>query len=102
MSNQANRVYRDSKMGIIELLIDQGGGNVQVNCIMPPRGPGFFVVFPGDDIEAALSAAVVVADRGGLPENANITASVPGAMAAGTVPRPAFQFGAPEVRHAAA
>ena len=43
-------VIRHSKHGSIELQIDSGGGNVQVNCMMPPRGPGFFVVFPaGED-----------------------------------------------------
>ena len=38
-------VIRYSNHGAIELQIDRQGGSVQINCLMPPRGPGFFVVF---------------------------------------------------------
>lgn len=93
-------VLRSSKHGAIELQIDSGGGNVQVNCMMPPRGPGFFVVFPAGEEGKAIDAAMEVAGREGLPENANITDTVPGCLAAGTVARPAFKFGAPEVSNA--
>ena len=92
-------VIRHSKHGSIELQIDSGGGNVQVNCMMPPRGPGFFVVFPADEEGKALDAAVEVASRDSLPDGANITDTVPGCLAAGTVARPTFQLGTPGVRH---
>ena len=93
-------VIRYSNHGAIELQIDRQGGSVQINCLMPPRGPGFFVVFPADEESKALDAAVEVADREGLPENANITDTVPGCLAAGTMPRPSFRVGTPEVNHA--
>ena len=93
-------VTRHSKHGSIELQIDSGGGNVQVNCLMPPRGPGFFVVFPAGEEGKAMEAAMEVAGREGLPENANITDTVPGCLAAGTMPRPSVQIGTPEVNHA--
>ena len=92
-------VIRHSKHGSIELQIDSGGGNVQVNCMMPPRGPGFFVVFPAGEEGKAMDAAMEVAGRDSLPENANITDTVPGCLAAGTVPRPTFQLGTPGVRN---
>ena len=98
MTPQTDRLYRDTKNGTIELLIDRSAGNLQINCVMPPSGPGFFVVFPeGHDTAQAVQAAVALAERDDLPESANITATVPGALAAGTVPRPRFQFGTPEV-----
>ena len=93
-------VIRHSKHGSIELQIDRQGGSVQINCLMPPRGPGFFLVFPADEESKALDAAVEVASRDSLPEGANITDTVPGCLAAGTVARPAFKFGAPEVSNA--
>ena len=93
-------VTRHSKHGPIELQIDRQGGSVQINCLMPPRGPGFFVVFPAGEEGKAIDAAMEVAGRDSLPENANITDTVPGCLAAGTVPRPSFQVGAPEVNHA--
>ena len=93
-------VIRYSNHGAIELQIDRQGGNVQINCLMPPRGPGFFLVFPADEEGKALDAAVEVASRDSLPEGANITDTVPGCLAAGTVARPAFKFGAPEVSNA--
>ena len=93
-------IIRHSNHGAIELQIDRQGGSVQINCLMPPRGPGFFVVFPADEESKALDAAVEVASRDILPEGANITDTVPGCLAAGTVARPAFKFGAPEVSNA--
>ena len=93
-------VIRHSKHGSIDLQIDRQGGSVQINCLMPPRGPGFFVVFPADEESKALDAAVEVASRDSLPEGANITETVPGCMAAGTVARPSFRVGTPEVNHA--
>ena len=93
-------VIRYSNHGAIELQIDRQGGNVQINCLMPPRGPGFFVVFPAGEEGKALDAAVEVASRDSLPEGANITDTVPGCLAAGTVPRPSFRVGTPEVNHA--
>lgn len=93
-------VIRHSKHVSIELQIDSSGGNVQVNCMMPPRGPGFFLVFPAGEEGKAIDAAMEVAGRESLPENANITDTVPGCLAAGTVPRPSFRVGAPEVNHA--
>lgn len=93
-------VIRYSNQGAIELQIDRQGGSVQINCLMPPRGPGFFVVFPAGEEGKAIDAAMEVAGREGLPENANITDTVPGCLAAGTVARPAFKFGAPEVSNA--
>ena len=93
-------VIRHSKHGSIELQIDSGGGNVQVNCMMPPRGPGFFLVFPAGEEGKAIDAAMEVAGREGLPENANITDTVPGCLAAGTMPRPSVQIGTPGVHHA--
>ena len=47
----------------------------------------------------ALDAAVEVASRDSLPEGANITDTVPGCLAAGTVARPTFQLGTPGVSH---
>ena len=93
-------VIRYSNHGAIELQIDCSGGNVQVNCLMPPRGPGFFLVFPADEESKALDVAVEVANRDSLPDGANITDTVPGCLAAGTVPRPSFRVGTPEVNHA--
>ena len=92
-------VIRHSNHGAIELQIDRQGGSVQINCLMPPRGPGFFLVFPADEEGKALDAAVEVANRDSLPEGANITDTVPGCLAAGTVARPTFQLGTPGVRH---
>lgn len=85
--------------GAVELLIEESGENVQVNCVMPPHGPGFFVVFPEGQTDKAIEAAVVLANTAALPERENITALVDGALVAGTVPRPSFQFGKPEVKH---
>lgn len=100
MEHTPKTVIRYSNHGAIELQIDCSGGNVQVNCLMPPAGPGFFLVFPADEESKALDAAVEVASRDSLPEGANITDTVPGCLAAGTVARPAFKFGAPEVSNA--
>ena len=100
MEHAPKTVIRHSKHGSIELQIDSGGGNVQVNCMMPPRGPGFFVVFPAGEEGKAMDAAMELAGRDSLPENANITDTVPGCLAAGTVPRPSFRVGTPEVNHA--
>ena len=100
MVHAPKTVIRHSKHGSIELQIDSGGGNVQVNCLMPPRGPGFFVVFPAGEEGKAMDAAMEVAGRDSLPENANITDTVPGCLAAGTVPRSSFNVGTPEVNHA--
>lgn len=98
MNHQTDRLYRDTKNGTIELLIDRSSGNLQINCVMPPSGPGFFVVFhEGYGTAKAVQAAVDLSERSDLPESANITATIPGALAAGTVPRPRFQFGTPEV-----
>lgn len=93
-------VIRYSNHGAIELQIDRQGGSVQINCLMPPRGPGFFVVFPADEESKAMDAAMEVAGRESLPENANITDTVPGCLAAGTMPRPSVQIGTPGVNHA--
>ena len=92
-------IIRHSNHGAIELQIDRQGGSVQINCLMPPRGPGFFLVFPADEESKALDAAVEVASRDSLPEGANITDTVPGCLAAGTVARPTFQLGTPGVRN---
>ena len=92
-------VIRYSNHGAIELQIDRQGGNVQINCLMPPRGPGFFMLFPADEESKALDAAVEVASRDRLAEGADITETVPGCLAAGTVARPTFQFGTPRVSH---
>lgn len=100
MEHHPKTVIRHSKHGSIELQIDCSGGNVQVNCLMPPAGPGFFVVFPAGEEGKAMDAAMELAGREGLPENANITDTVPGCLAAGTVPRPSFRVGTPEVNHA--
>ena len=100
MEHTPKTVIRHSKHGSIELQIDSGGGNVQVNCLMPPRGPGFFVVFHAGEEGKAMDAAMEVADRDSLPESANITDTVPGCLAAGTMPRPSVQIGTPEVNHA--
>ena len=100
MEHHPKTVIRHSTNGSIELQIDRQGGSVQINCLMPPRGPGFFVVFPADEEGKALDAAVEVASRDSLPEGANITDTVPGCLAAGTVPRPSFRVGTPEVNHA--
>ena len=92
-------VIRYSNHGAIELQIDRQGGNVQINCLMPPRGPGFFMLFPADEESKALDAAVEVASRNRLAEGADITETVPGCLAAGTVARPTFQLGTPGVSH---
>ena len=92
-------VIRHSNHGAIELQIDRQGGSVQINCLMPSRGPGFFVVFPVDEEGKALDAAVEVASRDRLAEGADITETVPGCLAAGTVARPTFQLGTPGVRN---
>ena len=92
-------VIRYSNHGAIELQIDRQGGSVQINCLMPPRGPGFFMLFPADEESKALDAAVEVASRDRLAEGADITETVPGCLAAGTVARPTFQFGTPRVSH---
>ena len=93
-------VIRHSNHGAIELQIDRQGGSVQINCLMPPRGPGFFLVFPADEEGKALDVAVEVANRDSLPDGANITDTVPGCLAAGTMPRPSVQIGTPGVHHA--
>ena len=93
-------VIRYSNHGAIELQIDRQGGNVQINCLMQPRGPGFFLVFPAGEEGKAMDAAMEVAGRDSLPESANIADTVPGCLAAGTVPRPSFRVGTPEVNHA--
>ena len=100
MEHAPKTVTRHSKHGPIELQIDSSGGNVQVNCMMPPRGPGFFLVFPAGEEGMAMDAAMEVAGRDSLPESANITDTVPGCLAAGTVPRPSFRVGTPGVNHA--
>ena len=100
MEHTPKTVIRHSKHGSIELQIDCSGGNVQVNCLMPPRGPSFFVVFSAGEEGKAIDAAMEVAGREGLPENANITDTVPGCLAAGTMPRPSVQIGTPGVHHA--
>ena len=100
MEHAPKTVTRHSKHGSIELQIDSSGGIVQVNCLMPPAGPGFFVVFPAGEEGKAMDAAMEVAGREGLPENANITDTVPGCLAAGTMPRPSVQIGTPGVHHA--
>ena len=99
MGQDIATVIRHSKHGSIELQIDSGGGNVQVNCMMPPHGPGFFVVFPAGEEGKAMDAAMEVANRDSLPEGANITETVRGCLAAGTVARPTFQLGTPGVSH---
>ena len=93
-------ITTSTEVGDLELQVQHSGGVVQINCLMPPRGPGFFVVFPADEEGKALDAAVEVANRDSLPEGANITDTVPGCLAAGTVPRPSFRVGTPEVNHA--
>ena len=92
-------VIRHSTHGAIELQIDRQGESVQINCLMPPRGPGFFMLFPADEESKALDAAVEVASRDRLAEGADITETVPGCLAAGTVARPTFQLGTPGVRN---
>lgn len=92
-------VQRETIHGAVELLVEESGENVQVNCVMPPHGPGFFVVFSEGETEKAIEAAVVLVNTGALPASDNITALVDGALVAGTVPRPSFQFGKPEVKH---
>ena len=99
MEHHPKTVIRHSKHGSIELQIDRQGGSVQINCLMPPRGPGFFMLFPADEESKALDAAVEVASRDRLAEGADITETVPGCLAAGTVARPTFQFGTPRVSH---
>lgn len=93
-------ITTSTEVGDVELQVQHSGGIVQVNCMMPPRGPGFFVVFPAGEEGKAIDAAMEVAGRDSLPENANITDTVPGCLAAGTVPRPSFRVGTPEVNHA--
>ena len=93
-------ITTSTEVGDVELQVQHSGGIVQVNCMMPPRGPGFFVVFPAGEEGKAMDAAMEVAGREGLPENANITDTVPGCLAAGTMPRPSVQIGTPGVHHA--
>lgn len=93
-------ITTSTEVGDVELQVQHSGGIVQVNCLMPPRGPGFFVVFSAGEEGKAIDAAMEVAGREGLPENANITDTVPGCLAAGTMPRPSVQIGTPGVHHA--
>ena len=92
-------ITTSTEVGDLELQVQHSGGVVQINCLMPPRGPGFFLVFPADEEGKALDAAVEVANRDSLPEGANITETVRGCLAAGTVARPTFQLGTPGVSH---
>lgn len=98
-------IIRESKRGPVELevqrLAEAGIANViQVNCLMPSHGPGFFVLYPAGQEEKAIAAALSLYEREDLPYGANITDQVPGCLCAGTVPLPTVQFGTPEVRHA--
>ena len=92
-------ITTSTEVGDLELQVQHSGGVVQINCLMPPRGPGFLLVFPADEEGKALDAAVEVANRDSLPEGANITETVRGCLAAGTVARPTFQLGTPGVSH---
>ena len=100
MKNQT--ITASTEVGDVELQVQHSGAVVQVNCLMPPAGPGFFVAFPHEQLDQAIEAAkVLVAKVRAMPdEPKNITGMVPGALAAGVVPRPKVQFGTPEVRHA--
>lgn len=92
----------ESKRGAVEMEVQRIARSciVQVNCFMSYTGPGFFVVFPADQEEAAIDAAAALLDRDDLPEGANITDQVPGCLCAGTVHRPTVRFGTPKVSHA--
>ena len=88
--------------GPVDLQLQKVQGNMlQVNALMPPVGPGFFLLFPKSKRNQALAAAKKLIEGEPLADNINITDQVPGAIVAGTVPRPTVQFGVPKVEHKA-
>lgn len=93
-----------TEQGPVQAEINESGAVVQLNVFMPPRGAGFFLAFPAGEAEAAKAAAADLLNGDPLEEGRNITADVPGALAAGTVMRPVFKahFGRPNVAHARA
>lgn len=103
--------------GPVQVGISEASGQpAQINVFLPPAGPPFFLVFPEGSGKAALAAAVLLIERGDLPEATDVTRQVPGALAAGTTRRPHFaaaspsgggawcsaEFGVPTVAHAEA
>lgn len=93
-------ILLDTARGEVEILVEEfSAEHVQINAPMPPVGPGFFLVFAIDQKAEAIDAAKKIIEAEPLPENINITDRVPGAVAAGTVARPAVSFGSPSVAH---
>jgi|GEM_PF-4703190 len=91
-------ILLDSARGKVEILVEVvSAEHVQINAPMPPVGPGFFLVFAVGQQAEAIEAAKKIIEAEPLPENINITDRVPGAVAAGTVARPAVRFGSPSV-----
>lgn len=80
-----------------------GHSDIQINAFLSPNGgAGFFLVFPRDKEQAAIDAATALLDGEPLEDNLDITAQVPGALVAGTVPAlkvGKVEFGTPSVAH---
>lgn len=66
---------------------------IQINCLMPKGGVGFFVTFPEDKEFEAFQAASALLKQCPLPENIDLTSKVAGSIAAGTMPKPKFKVG---------
>lgn len=100
--NPSQTITASTEVGDVELQVQHSGAVVQVNCLMPPAGPGFFVAFPHEQLDQAIEAAKALAIKARtMPdESQNITEMVPGCLAAGTVPRLRVQFGIPDVSRA--
>ena len=100
--NPSQTITASTEVGDVELQVQHSGAVVQVNCLMPPAGPGFFIAFPHEQLDQAIEAAKSLAAKArNMPdESQNITELVPGCLAAGTVPRLRVQFGTPDVSRA--
>lgn len=90
----------ETSHGPAEVSIDTSRGVLQLNCHMPPKGNAFFLVYPLGKQDEAISEAIKLCDAADLPEIGDISHRAPGCIVAGAMPRPKFQFGTPNIRHA--
>ena len=82
-----------TRLGNVAAQLVHDGVHAQINAyIVPHAGAGLFVCFQADEVEACKAAMAALVERGPLQPDQNLTDSVPGALAAGSMPRPTFML----------
>lgn len=102
-SKKTRRPVFTSKFGIETVGYEANGRSIQLNAYMPLNGgAGYFVAFPKGKVAQCVAAMTKLLNDPPAEGSGDITAQVPGALAAGKVARPTFAFGTPTVAHAKA